>query len=73
MYYIYDTIEEVTAINNIICKGECIGDESSDITKKYADAIITDSGKCAIIADDITSKYIIDRSPTEITLALNNI
>ena len=64
MYYIYDTIEEVTAIDKAVCIGEGISIERSN-TSSYALPIPTNDGKYAYIADEVTSKYITDRVAQE--------
>jgi len=62
MYFIYDTIEQATAINNAITTGEGIDNDAVDVTKQYTDIKETIDGKFAIIADEVTSKYVADRS-----------
>jgi hypothetical protein len=66
MYYIYNTLEEITAIDEIVCKGENIGQHEGDVTKHYADAIPLENGTFAYLCDEITSKYITDREPINI-------
>jgi len=66
MYYIYNTLEELKTIDAIICKGENIGQNDTDITKQYAEFIELENETFAYICDEITSKYITDRVPTNI-------
>jgi hypothetical protein len=66
MYYIYNTLEELKNIDAIVCKGENIGQNETDVTKQYAEFIKLNNGTFAYICDDITSKYITDREPTNI-------
>jgi hypothetical protein len=66
MYYIYNTLEEITAIDEIVCNGENIGQHEGDITKQYAEFIQLENGTFAYLCDDVTSKYITDREPANI-------
>ena len=63
-YYLYDTEKEVLNIDAIICEGEGIIFNKSN-TNRYANPILTLSGKYAYISDDITDKYITDRLAQE--------
>jgi len=66
LYFIYDTEQEIKDIDAIICKGEGIGQHSDDVTKSYAQAIQLENGTFSYICDEVTSKYIIDKTPIEI-------
>ena len=66
MYYIYNNLEELKNIDAIVCAGENIGQGETDVTNQYAEFIPLENGTFAYICDEITSKYITDRQPTNI-------
>lgn len=70
LFYLYDTKEEVEAVDSLICQGENIGTDSTDVTNRYADGMLIETGehqgKYSYLCDSVTSKYIKDREPIEI-------
>lgn len=70
LYFLYDTIEELDAVDTLVCTGEGIGTNPEDVTTNYADALYLEAGeyagKYAYLCDSVTSNYVTDREPVEI-------
>jgi hypothetical protein len=73
LYFVFDTQNELNAIDRVVCKGENIGNDVSDVTNRYDVGTITADGKCAYISDAITNKYVTDRVAQEVTFPTNNL
>ncbi len=60
-HFLFETKAEALKADKLICKGEGIGQASDSVTKSYSEIIELESGLFAIIADEITAKYITDK------------